>query len=612
MKIQLTEGTFRRGLIRLAMLGAIWGAEISGKAVSFVSSPFFSQATNAPLAGELKLMTDVETRVSVLVSSGTSVWEKDFYDYSTTHSLPLLGFMPNQTNQILVTVYDKDRNSYTFPQVLTFVTAPLPANFPTHTILTDEPDQMEPGYMLLVISHTASRFGSYITILDNYGNVVWYSPAPAPATSTAYADVRQLENGHLFLQLAPPSNEFIEMDMLGEIVRTWQPPAQYPINLHEGIVTSHGTILYLSDVGEVVSNFPSSDTLSNPPTKTVVVDDNPIVEISVTNSELLNAWSPLSLLDPTRVTYLTYGEYSGSPTGVDNEHANALIDDIDHDAIIVSLRVQNAVFSFSRSTGKLKWILGPHALWGTKWQPYLLTPVGTPFDWNYGQHAPQITPQGTLLLFNDNPYQASPFDPPVADQNNYSSAVEYRIDETNMTVSEVWNSAWQTNQDVLYAPIVGRVQWLPQTRNVFASYGYVTFVNGIHPDSFAPNATMVRLIEYTHDPVPQVVFDLSFFDYGETDSTYHGYNCYRTYQISDLYPHLAAPVTDLAMRNENQIPVLEFSADPAHRYLIQASTDLINWITIGSPTPDGGLGEFNFYDLSASQFAARFYRVVTQ
>ncbi|MGA9779466.1 MAG: hypothetical protein WBS33_14445, partial [Verrucomicrobiia bacterium] len=164
----------------------------------------------------------------------------------------------------------------------------------------------------------------------------------------------------------------------------------------------------------------------------------------------------------------------------------------------------------------------------------------------------------------------------------------------------------------LYAPIVGRVQWLPQTRNVFVTYGYVTYLNGAHPDTYATNAEMVRLIEYTHDPVPAVVFDLSFFDYGDTSPTYLGYTCYRAYQIPDLYPHPAEPVTDLAIGDGNQIPVLKFSADPSLSYIIQASTDLTNWTTIGSPVQEGGVGDYDFEDLDASQFTTRFYRVVTQ
>ena len=576
------------------------------QAVTILSGPTFTPAANAPLAGTLSLATDVGSRVSVLVGDGTDVWEKDFYDYSTNHSEILLGFKPGRTNLVQVTVYDKNRNAYTAPGLLTFVTAPLPGDFPTYTVLTNEPDQMEPGYMLSVINRFGGGTG-YIIIMDNSGNVVWYSPAPA-----GDIDMRQLDNGDLFFQLASPYSEFIELNMLGEIVNTLHAPPEYPVNVHEGLVTSHGTIMYLSEATYAVSNLPSNIS-TNAPLVTTNVQDNPIVEISFTNQALLNAWSPLTngLIDPTRITYLTYGEYTGNPSAVDIEHANALIDDTNDNSIIVSMRNENAVIKFSRS-GQLKWILGPHALWGTNWQPYLLTPVGAPFDWNYGQHAPYLTPQGTLLVFNNNPYQASPYDPWVTDQSNYSSAVEYSIDETNMTVSEVWNSAWQTNQDRLYAPIVGRVQWLPQTRNVFVTYGFITYVNGVHPDPYNSSAIMVRLIEYTHDPIPQVVFDVSFFDYDDPNSGYGGYDCYRAYQISDLYGHPAEPVTDLSVNDDYSVPLLEFSADPTHNYIIQASTDLVNWTTIGTPVQEGGVGEYDFYDLYANQFTTRFYRVVTQ
>ena len=82
-------------------------------AVTILSGPSFTPATNAPLAGLLQLTTDVDSRISVLVSDGTGIWEKDFYDYATNHSVTLLGFKPGQTNLIQVTVYDKERNAYT-------------------------------------------------------------------------------------------------------------------------------------------------------------------------------------------------------------------------------------------------------------------------------------------------------------------------------------------------------------------------------------------------------------------------------------------------------------------------------------------------------------------
>lgn len=589
---------------------AILAVSSRSHGVTILSGPSFSPATNAPLAGVLQLTTDVDSRISVLVSDATGIWERDFYDYATTHSVTMLGFKPDQTNEIQVTVYDKSRNAYTAPQLLTFVTGSLPADFPVYNVLTSEPSQMEPGYFLFIIANRSGTLTNYITIMDGSGNVVWYCPSVLSIDNEA----RQLDNGDLFMEQQSPSNNFLEINMLGEAVRTWSPPAGYPVNAHEGLVTDHGTILYLSDVAEEVSNFPSSDSISNAPVETTNIDDNPVVEISMTNSALLNAWSPLKLMDPTRVTYLTYAvnEGSGSPVGVDNEHANAIIEDTNDNSIIVSLRTQNAVLKFSRATGQLLWILGSPANWGTNWQPYLLTPVATPFDWNYGQHAPQLTPQGTLLVYNDNNFQASPYDPPVADADNYSSAIEYNINETNMTVSEVWNSAWQTNQDRLFTPYVGRVQWLPQTRNILVDYGAVSYVNGVHPSAYSPSATAVRIVEYTHDPVPQVVFDVSFFDDTNISSSYGGTFCYRAYQIPDLYTHPAEPVADLMLSDEDQIPLLEFSADPSQSYLIEASTDLTNWTSIGAPIQEGAAGDYDFEDLDSIHFTNRFYRVVTQ
>ncbi|HEY5040605.1 MAG TPA: aryl-sulfate sulfotransferase [Verrucomicrobiae bacterium] len=592
-------------------------------AISILSGPDFTPATNAPLAGALQVTTDVNSRISILISDGTDIWEQNFYDYSTTHSVPLLGFKPDQTNEILVTVYDAERNVCVAAKVLTFVTAPLPASFPNSVVLKSEPSQMEPGYTLSIIQNR-SYSASYAIIMDNSGEVVWYCKNPEYGA----LDVRQLANGNLFFVEPLPANDFLEMNMLGQTVNTLSPPRAYPVNVHEGYVTDHGTILYLSDVRTTVSNFPSIfprnmiNTNISPSLVTTQIDDNPVVEISITNGALLNVWDPLKMLDPTRVTWVS-GDILPNSYGWDNVHANAIIEDTHDDSLIVSLRDQNAVYKFSRATGQLKWILSPPQGWGANWQPYLLTPVGTPFDWNWAQHAPMLTTEGTLILYNDGNYRAMPWDPELPDQDNYSSAEEFAINETNMTVSDVWNSAWQTNQDRLYTSVVGKAQWLPQTRDVLVTYGYILYVNGVHPSVSAPNAQMVRIEEYTHDPVPQVVFDISFWDYGNGSSTYSGYSSYRSTRIPDLYPHPAEPVTDLAITVQNlntkpqiggsyQTTVLEFSADPANNYLIQASSDLKNWTTIGTPVQAGGIGDYYFDDLKANQFTTRFYRVVTQ
>lgn len=580
-------------------------------AVAILPNPSFTPATNAPLAGVLQLTTDVASRVSVLVSDGTDIWQRDFYDYATAHSVPLYGFKPGRTNLIQVTAYDEQRNAYIAPQLLTFVTAPLPSDFPKSVVLTNDPSQMEPGYTLFII-HNRNGNSAYITIMDALGQVVWYRPALQASDIDAY----QLDDGNLFIHEQPPANQFVEMDLLGNTIRTWTPPAGYPINSHDGFITGHGTILYLSDVSAVVTNFPNvslpiqANTATNWSLKTVTVDDNPVVEISATNGALLHVWSPLGILDPTRLTYLS-GDFPSS-FGLDTEHANAVLEDTNDNSIIVSQRDENAIYKFSRATGQLIWILAPHEGWPTSLQRYLLTPVGTPFEWCYGQHAPELTPQGTLLVFDDGEWRASPFDPKLPDPDNYSRAVEYSIDETNMTVSQVWDSydSGQGGGDRIYSSIMGDADWLPQHRNILATYAWVNYLNGALLNT--NGALMARIVEYTHDPVPQVVFDLSFYDYTNTAKSYLGYYCYRSDRIPDLYAHPAEPVSNFVVSNQNQTPLLEFSADPTHSYVVQASTDLITWTTIGSAVQEGNAGDFDFVDLNAGQFSNRYYRVVTQ
>jgi hypothetical protein len=568
------------------------------EAVTIRTGPTFTPSTNAPLAGLLQLTTDVNSRVGIQVTQGTNVWQRYFYDFSTNHSLPLLGFMPNTTNSIQVTVLDESANTFTAAQPLTFIAAPLPAKFPTSTLLTNIPDLMEPGYTMFVVQNRNTGVG-YLTIMDYAGNVVWYYVLKQYALTAS-----QLPNGDLFLPVN--STPFQELNMLGTIVNTWAAPTGYPIDLHDGVMTAHGTILYISDANVSVTNFPSNVTSSNAPRQTVTVSDSRAVEISATNGALLHVWSPLAMLDPTRITYLTtYG------STVDNEHGNAVVEDTNDNSIIMSLRNQNCVFKFNRS-GQVKWILGPPDLWPTNFTQYLLTPEGTPFGWQYGQHAPQLTSQGTMVLYDDGNFRASPWAPPVLDKNNYSRAVEYSIDETNMQVSQVWDST-PANEDRLYTYALGKAERLPQTGNVLATYGIISFVNGVSPSAYNTNASMVRLVEYTHDPVPQVVFDLRFFDPTNTSASYTGYLLYRSSRIPDLYTHPANPVVNLCVTlSDSSIPRLTFTGDPAHDYNVEASSDLINWSSLGTAEQTEIDGQYEFDDFDEMLPTTRFYRVVTE
>ena len=153
--------------------------------------------------------------------------------------------------------------------------------------------------------------------------------------------------------------------------------------------TGHGSILYLQDALESVTNFPTSATNPDAPLTTANVLYQNVIEISATNAAVLNTWTPINVLDPARISYLFGLAADGLPElGWDTEHSNAVIEDPSDDSLIVSMRDQNAVLKFARATGQLQWIFGPPENWGAQWLPYLLTPVGTPFAWQYGHMHP--------------------------------------------------------------------------------------------------------------------------------------------------------------------------------------------------------------------------------
>jgi hypothetical protein len=567
----------------------------ASRAITILSGPSFSQATNAPLAGTLSLTTDVSSRVSVSVDDGVQPWTRNFYDFTTNHAVTLAGFKPGRTNLITVTVYDQHRNQAVAPQPLVFITSPLPTNFPVLTLLQSVPDQMEPGYTLFGVVANLSRI-AYHVIVDSSGEVVWYSSIPA------LLEIRQLTNGDFFLF---GSASFMEIDLLGQTVKTWTVPSNLPIDIHEGVPTAHDTILYLTDSSTVVSNYPTSTTVSNAPVATAnnVLYQN-VVEISADDASVLNTWSPINDLDPRRITYLT----TIGPPSWDSEHCNAVTEDPSDNSLIISMRDQNAVIKISRATGQLIWILGPPDNWGPQWQPYLLTPVGLPFGWQYGQHSPVITPRGTLMLYDDGNFRASPFALPVADANNYSRAVEYAIDQTNMTVSQVWDYG---RDDALqfYTDKVGSAYPLPQTGNILVTFGSVRYVNGAPPSSYGVNATMARIQEVTYDAAPTVLFDLAVTEYNNTNVVFRDCSVYRSHRIPDLYGHLPQPVADLTLEYQNGISHLQFSADTTRTYIVQASSDLQNWQSLGI-AEEAEDGTFEFDDPSTS--LTRYYRILSQ
>ena len=209
--------------------------------------------------------------------------------------------------------------------------------------------------------------------------------------------------------------------------------------------------------------------------------DDYIIELERESGEIVNEWDLRQVLDVGRDTF--------NYTETDWFHMNAMWYSESDDTLIVSGRNQ-AIVKIT-SDNELVWILAPHAGWGKAGpagtgpdtSDFLLTAVNADglaypedvqlgaedtedFSWVWGQHAPLILPNGNLFLF-DNGLKRN-----FGEGASYSRGVEYKIDETNMSVEQVWQYGKERGGE-FYSSIISDVDYLPETKNRLIMPGIV-------------------------------------------------------------------------------------------------------------------------------------------
>ncbi len=491
--------------------------------IEFTAPPMLTLNPNGvtPLAATVAFSTDISSIPTIFLHDGSEARVVEFTEASSQHVLPVLGLKPNTAYTVSIGVEDANGERNAFAPQLQVVTDPLPADFPIIELLTSDPSRMEPGYTLLDFTSRGMGDGrpNWTIVVDDSADVVWYSTEGGRET-------HQLSDGRI-AYLGDDSR--VVSDFLGnrEILPLQDPGAGLHHDLFE---TVDGTFLSLSYVLSTADNFPTSLTDPNAPTETADIQDEPVVEFAADGS-VLNEWSLAELLDPTRLSYDTFFPFA--VFGWDWGHSNGVLHDPSDDSIIVSLRHQEAVIKFSRATGDLIWILGPPDGWKPAFQPFLLTPVGVPFEWQYHQHAPALTPNGTLILYDNGNFRAVPFDgrTPVANADNYTRAVEYEIDEVNMQVRQIWAYGRDEGERV-FAGFLGDVDWLETTGNILINHGGASFSDGVANAMIGRGAISTRVIEVTRDTPGEKVFDLAMYVPEPTSQI----RAYRSERIRSLYP----------------------------------------------------------------------------
>ena len=463
-----------------------------------------------PLSAELKLETTQAVQIELEIESLNDDEENlihRFEETGTSFTLPVLGLYASHSNTLHIRLYGSG-NQLLGEEIRIIDTPKLLPELPTIDVLVNT-GRKKPGMNLVsYVGHTNRELPQMPFIFDQYGHIRWYANTdahPVLGSLTFSISFERLENGNFFIGDAR-SARLIEMDMLGRVVNEWPLPGY----------SFRSTILEL----------PSGNLLITANKRGLPTVADHILEIDRESGVIVQVWDLRESLDSRRRIW--------SSNSRDWFHANGLAYDEEKDAIIVSGRVQGTV-KLSRDN-ELIWILAPHRGWnrsgdGTDLKTKLLQPLdanGIPvtdlrvlagfsdhseFSWSWYQHAPKLTPQGTLLLFDNGDnrhYEGQPV---------FSRAVEYRINEEAMTIQQVWEYGRERGHTT-YSRIVSDVDY-HQNENT------VVFMPGANFE-YGPNGKTIEVDYVTKDVVYEAVirndeFPQHMFHRVERLPIYHQY-----------------------------------------------------------------------------------------
>ena len=465
-----------------------------------LAQPVFDQAPEvkanpnprAPLAAVLTFKASGPVTTAVSIDDGLAQRTLNFGPHlNPAKGLPIVDLAAGRQFNVTVQISDKSGTT-TSSKVLSFRTPALPApglEWPTLTTTLADGGVLEQGLRFISVRRRApgrqsfqtksqqefSRGWGLILALDAKGDVRWYY-----ISQRRVAGIKPSPDGTLLF--TTEDQRVVKIDMLGNIIRQWYPekrrlgPAAGATEItglqtlhHEPSITPWGTYISMSAHGREILDYPSSVTDPQAPRKPTMVMGDKIVEFNA-DGKVVWEWDAFDHLDPYLLHYHTFQPYwavRGYPGYADWTHGNGITFDAERDLVIASFKHLDALVAIDRKTKDIRWIFGDPKGWPEKYQSRILKPIGlTRYPWS--QHHPHVTPQGTIVYYDNGMFQARPFDGReiVPFHRSYSRAVEIKVDPKAMTVTELWTSEKEQKTDSCVHWAMGDAQRMPATSNM--------------------------------------------------------------------------------------------------------------------------------------------------
>jgi len=378
--------------------------EIAVTALAVIANP----ANVLSLFVEWRTDHPVPTRLEVVC---TSAYAHEFGDEepATAHAVFVAGLVAESECTLSVQARD-DAGRVGQASALATVGS-LPDILPELQLVASEESLMQPGWTLFNLTNSFDKPPLLVVAVDEQGRYRWYHQRATghPGSDT---DVRAVAEG----LLVGGTHGQVWPAIIGwDGTVLWEKK----INMHHEIrpYGEEGHLLYLVDVKACEHPYSSGAVMEYDRAADKVVWQWAICE-HYTPAELKSDWSHLN----------TAEVFPGGQ------------------ALLVSSRNQDALLKVDRATGEVLWKVGQ--------QGDFELGYGADF---YRQHAPEIQPDGHILLFDNG----------LKGVRDYSRALELAYDEVSGTAWRVWE--YRAEPDV-FAPIWGDADRLPNG-NTLITFG---------------------------------------------------------------------------------------------------------------------------------------------
>lgn len=413
----------------------------------------------SPLSALLLFQTEeaMKVEISVVGKDDESTIKNSFEEYTTDHSIPVLGLYADTDNEVTVKLTNEAGTSV--EKKVTIKTGALAKSIAEIEVNEADTEKMALGdsELTFVVPSTKRAYA-----FDANGDVRWYS--------TRYNShiFKELANGNL-LYLTKESNDadtynvLLETDYLGKIYNrydfssssasndTGKSEGEMTVIHHDGIELPSGNLLLTVNDG---SNY---------------IEDT-MIELNRETGEIEKTIDLKDILPES--FYEEYDSTSREDGKIDWFHQNSVEYDEADNSIIISGRHQDTIMKIDYATNEIKWIMGDSSGWPESYQKYFLD---GDIKASGGQHAAIVLPdqddnaETTDILYYDNNISVTRGD--EADSEKYSEARQVRINEEDRTIEEVWTFGEDLGE-AYFTKIIGSARYLTDNGNRLVNFGY--------------------------------------------------------------------------------------------------------------------------------------------